>query len=177
MSHIRQLVILHGLPSSGKSTLAKKMFDETMQKSLTCVIASTDSFFIENGNYVFDPKKLGYNHQRNKDRVQQAVNVGIDVIIVDNTNLTLDEVYPYALMGIKANYSIFLQEPATTWARDIDELMKRGTHNVPRQSYERMLQRMQEIEDILPKLTSKLQEETGKKLQSLYTHSIGMINE
>ena len=50
---------MRGIPGSGKSTTAKKIAGETGK------IHSTDNYFMVDGEYRFDPKKLKENHEAN----------------------------------------------------------------------------------------------------------------
>lgn len=50
------LILLRGLPGSGKSTKAKKLAGSTG------LVYSTDDFFMVKGEYVYDPKLIGVNH-------------------------------------------------------------------------------------------------------------------
>src|SRR5690348_10948558 len=103
---MNKLVVMRGLPGSGKSTLAKKIYDEFIRFKKTSVICSTDDFFIVDGEYRFDPKKLGHNHRQNFLKAQQAVIDCINCVIIDNTNTTLKEVRPYAEIALEADYAV-----------------------------------------------------------------------
>jgi len=54
---VKTLIIMRGLPGSGKSTKAKLFAGE---KGL---IYSTDDFFIIDGKYIYDPTKIVEYHQ------------------------------------------------------------------------------------------------------------------
>ncbi|MBP9839028.1 MAG: hypothetical protein KBC84_10000 [Proteobacteria bacterium] len=52
----KELVLMRGLPGSGKSTKAKKIAGNVG------VVYSTDDFFMVNGKYMYDSKLIGDNH-------------------------------------------------------------------------------------------------------------------
>lgn len=154
---MKKLIIMHGCPGSGKSTLATKIYDQAINQKLTAIICSTDNHFLdENGVYKFNAAKLGYNHECNQLMVKEHTELGTDVIIVDNTNITAKECKPYVKIALEADYCIYFMEPITDWKFDIDELVKRNTHGVPRESIQKMLDRWQDTDDICEKLAEEL---------------------
>jgi adenylate kinase family enzyme len=52
----KELVLMRGLPGSGKSTKARKIAGEVG------VIYSTDDFFMIDGKYIYNPKLIGDYH-------------------------------------------------------------------------------------------------------------------
>ena len=143
----KTLVLMRGAPGSGKSFLAKQLSEGGQ-------IFSTDDFWEINGQYQFNPSLLGHAHSWNLKRAIEAMQKGITPIIIDNTNVTARDMRPYAEAAIKYNYKVEMKEPNTPWKFDVDELVKRNTHNVPRASIERMISRWQPnltMEDLLKK--------------------------
>ncbi len=78
------LIVLRGLPGSGKSYTAKQI-----QSELGGQIFSTDEKFMVDGEYKFNVADLGKNHKLTQEDVQKAVDAGVSPIIVDNTNIKL----------------------------------------------------------------------------------------
>ena len=144
------IYVMRGGPGSGKSFLAAQLVDNGQ-------IFSTDSYWHLNkeGTYQFNINKLRIAHEWNKRRIKKAVEVGISPIVIDNTNTTLRELRNFKNIIIEAKekgYRIEIKEPMTSWRFDIEELMKRNTHNVPREALEAMLKRYQKdltVDDIL----------------------------
>ena len=128
------LIIMRGISGSGKSTLAKELGQNG-------IIFSTDDFFMKNGKYMFDPKKIGEAHQWNLNRAIQAMQQEISPIVIDNTNTQAWEAKKYVEEGKKRGYKIEVREPNTPWKFDAEELAKRNTHGVPKASIEKMLNR------------------------------------
>lgn len=152
MSEIqKQFILMRGLPGSGKSTKAKELAGEQGQ------VFSTDDFFClnEEQKYKFDKQKLGQAHAWNQRRSLAAVEAGIPVIVIDNTNTTVREMKSYLShieLAQRKGYEIRIEEPDTEWKFKANELFARGTHNVPQEHIQRMLDRYVkdvQLEDIL----------------------------
>lgn len=138
------LVIMRGLPGTGKSTVAKKLYDVLTFNNVTCEIFNTDSYFIDqngvdqngvnqNGVYRFDEKMLHENHQKNLDSFLKST---AHVKIVDNTNLGQKEYQPYYYDAVvKKGYVCIC---LCTKLDSLDVLVKRNIHQVPLRSLDRM---------------------------------------
>ena len=139
----RKVYIVRGLPGSGKSTMVKKIVDESQNKNV--VVASADDFFLSPccGKYCFQVDKLPQAHSWCKNKFLTAVAKGTDVVIVDNTNVTASECRYYVTMGVEYGYDIEFVEPSTPWAFDVDQLVQKNVHGVPREVIQRMLGRWQ----------------------------------
>lgn len=134
----KQLFLMHGCAGSGKSFIAKEL-----SISHGGVILSTDDFFTDaNGVYNWNANLLGVAHKWNQKRAAEALDNSAACVIIDNTNLTAKEVKPYIDAAIKNDYTISVVEPSTPWARDVNTLVEKNVHNVPREAIERMLGRM-----------------------------------
>lgn len=96
------LIILSGLSGAGKSTEAKKIVDENPGKALIC---SADHFFYNAaGEYKFNGSQLSLAHgECFRMAVKYCLSYGfaatVETIIVDNTNLSSEEIAPYYLLG------------------------------------------------------------------------------
>lgn len=84
-----KLILVRGLPGSGKSTFAKEM-----ERKLNIHHFETDEYFMKNGVYTFDPSKLGKYHEANHKRTMLALISGEDVV-VSNTFTTKKELDTY----------------------------------------------------------------------------------
>ncbi|NXT17587.1 N42L1 protein, partial [Syrrhaptes paradoxus] len=129
-----RLVLLRGLPGSGKSTLARQLKHDHP----SAVVLSTDDFFIENGVYMFEPEFLEDAHKWNQKRARKAMKNGKSPVIIDNTNIHAWEMKPYVMMARENRYEVVFQEPDTPWKFNVRELTRRNTHQVPRQTIQRM---------------------------------------
>ncbi len=138
----KEFIIMRGTSGSGKSYKAKQLAGENG------VICSADDFFIERGEgeYAFDPSLLGNAHRQCQDRTTDALKKGLSPVIVDNTNTRLWEMKqlkPIIRLAQSLGYSVRIEEPETDWwkARDIDEMVNKNSHGVPREAIERMVNR------------------------------------
>lgn len=80
---------MRGYPGSGKSFYAKKLSETT-----GAIICSSDSYFMKDGVYEFDVKKLGSNHQKCYNKFVETLCLRKDVII-DNTNAKMTDIKKY----------------------------------------------------------------------------------
>jgi len=85
------VVIMQGVPGSGKTTVAKKI-----SRITGAVICSTDDFWGK--DYDFDARKLKEAHEWNQKRVEDLLEKGASVI-VDNTNIRKEHADPYIDMA------------------------------------------------------------------------------
>ena len=139
-------VIVRGLPGSGKSTLTSKL-----AKDNNAVVHSTDNYFCVTGEYIFNPKRLGWFHQLNLEDFEVSLSHGKNVIC-DNTNTTWKEIKPYVKVAKKYGCEILIVESETEWAFDVDVLAERNTHNVSKEIIQFMLDKWETTESIIEKV-------------------------
>lgn len=73
---MKTLIIVRGVSGAGKSTLANTICND---------VYSADDYFMENGEYKFNPKKLKDAHAWCKSKVESAMEWNIDLVAVANT--------------------------------------------------------------------------------------------
>ncbi|XP_028655151.1 NEDD4-binding protein 2-like 1 isoform X2 [Erpetoichthys calabaricus] len=147
-----KLFILRGLPGSGKSTLARQIRNEFGSAE----IFSTDDFFRdESGRYHFKARELREAHEWNKERAKEAMEEGLNPIIIDNTNIHAWEMKPYVRMGLDNGYYIIFKEPETSWKNDIHRLHRKTQNGVPLDKIARMKEDFEPVSSIYDVLDSE----------------------
>ncbi|XP_049861199.1 uncharacterized protein LOC126355071 [Schistocerca gregaria] len=128
------MVLMRGLPGSGKSTLARYLMEISTDTSTVKEkhVFSADDYFIDPKSkaYIFNRKFLPQAHSWNVEGVLGAAQTNVTPIIVDNTNLTVCEMWPYACIAAKYDYIVRYLEPSTHWRYNIHECAKRNSHGV-----------------------------------------------
>lgn len=123
---MKTLYLIRGVSGSGKTTLAR---------SLTPYTASADSFFEDdNGNYNFDPTRLGEAHAWCQERVEELMKASPD-IAVHNTLTSEKELAPYLRLAEKYGYRVV--------SLVVENRHGNGSvHNVPEHALERQESRL-----------------------------------
>jgi NEDD4-binding protein 2 len=126
------LIILRGLPGSGKSSFAKYMFSNN-------VFEADQYFYDENGNYNFDASKLHAAHLDCQKRVEELMKMSDttqygDEIVVSNTSTTEKELEPYLKLAEKYDYKVVSLIVENRHGN-------KSVHNVPDETMEKMRKR------------------------------------
>ena len=100
------LILLRGLPGSGKSSFANLIWASQ-------VICEADQFFYDKeGNYNFDATKLGQAHKACQDKVEMFMRDNQNnhqfypEIVVSNTSTTEKELQPYLDLALRYGYIV-----------------------------------------------------------------------
>lgn len=175
---------MRSVPGGGKSYEANKIIEESQGQGLTATIHSTDNYFMvrvtnEEVVYKFDPTNLGKYHAQNQEAARQSMLDGVDVVIIDNTNIQSAHFLPYIEAADELDYGVEFREPTSSWwlaARPrigvtkqgreaeqmAEEFAKRTSHNVPAFAIARMIFQW-ENEDRFNKKTKELLEKIRSK--------------
>jgi hypothetical protein len=155
---IQKLIICRGIAGAGKSSLARKLRDTIIWSD----IYSTDQYWIRpDGVYDWNPKRIGEAHQWNFDCFRFAFSEDNDnppvVVFIDNTNIQYKDFHRYIEYAVKQNpkIEIILLEPNTPWKFDVDVLVEKNTHSVPKEAIQRMLDRWQSSESIASQIKTE----------------------
>ena len=118
-----RVVILSGIPGSGKTTYANNLRGHVVK-------CSADDFFYRNGSYHFDPSQLGRAHgeclKKFAGNLAKPDSVKPDFLVVDNTNTTTLELAPYVSLAMA--YGKFPE--LVTFLVNYKLGAKRNKHNV-----------------------------------------------
>ena len=139
------VVILRGLPGSGKSFLSHNC-SEHLSSASKFTICGADDYFMEEGSYKFKPNLLPKAHTYCLSQFLNALSSEKEIVVVDNTNSQLWEyqIYVYLCEILGCNYQI-LEVPCPT--STIAEMYRsRCIHNIDPPAMERILHRWEEDE-------------------------------
>lgn len=131
--------ILRGLPGTGKSMLAHTLAPTPL------AIFSTDNLFMVDGEYQFDPSKLGEYHAENLRLATAfmerfALHTTPAICVIDNTNTQHWEYEGY-VEAAKEN-GFMVQVISVDWKEeDIPLYAERNSHGVPEDAIRRMAER------------------------------------
>ena len=102
------VMILRGVVGAGKTTLAKNVatfFENNFD--LSCEICSADAFFVDfDGQYRFSASLLQNAHDFCKGRFLLQMERCVNLIIIDNTNLKLQDYEFYKTQARKHGYNV-----------------------------------------------------------------------
>ena len=134
----KRITIMRGLPGSGKSTLAQALASGG-------AVFSTDDYFMVDGEYVFDPSRLGEYHGKNLARTVAAMEAGAPCVVVDNTMVQAWEAREYVRAAVRCGYVVEFVEANTPWAKNPAECARRCGHGVPQHTIKAMLERWEDV--------------------------------
>ena len=104
------MVILRGLPRSGKSSLVRRIL-KTYPHAEVC---SADAFFTQaDGSYQYDRTKIKEAHLFSQGRAEALCEDACNLVIVDNTHVKRWELQPYINTAAKFRYIVLILEPQT----------------------------------------------------------------
>lgn len=93
------LIIVRGIPGSGKSTFAE-LFARA--------ICTADDYHTDRkGNYNWKPENIGKAHDWCKRKCRRFMQAGIERIAIANTSTQLKEFQPYMQMAKNHGYKVF----------------------------------------------------------------------
>lgn len=121
----KNLIILRGLPGSGKTSIA-----ELIGKA----ICSADDFLMRDGEYKWSPNSIHASHKWCQRKAELFMKRSVDKVIICNTSTTEKELKPYIDLGNKYGYKIFCLIVENRHGNI-------SIHNVPDQTLEKMRNR------------------------------------
>jgi uridine kinase len=102
---VGDLILLRGLPGSGKTTLAEVILQSN--QGVRPDVISADNYFIDDkGNYNFDPTKIKEAHNNCQQICADRMRLEFSKVVVANTFTEEWEMKPYFEMAERYNYRI-----------------------------------------------------------------------
>lgn len=132
----KRLIIIRGIPGSGKSTYAQKLVEELTSEGKSVKHFESDMFFMKDGEYKFNTKLLGVAHKWCFDTVFNSFNEN-DTVIVSNTFTTMKELAPYMDRAKENGYDMTIYRMANEF---------QNKHGVPEETLQAMKERFVDCE-------------------------------
>ena len=127
---MKKACIMRGIPGSGKSTMAKELAGSNG------VIHCTDDYFMVDGVYRFDFKKIKEYQDKNFEAFCRSLADGIETVICDKTNVQLWQYRDYIKTAEVAGYDVrIISMPHP----DPEVAAARNKHGVPLEVIKRMI--------------------------------------
>lgn len=132
-----KLILVRGLPGSGKTTFAWKKKSYIEDSGQSAVVVAADDFMVDwLGNYKFDPSKLNWCHTMCFNIASNWLSNNTTVI-VHNTFTRISEMKQYIHLAEKLNIPLEVIRMTTQF---------KSVHGVPEETMMRMKARFQDYE-------------------------------
>ncbi len=145
---MKRLVLMRGIPGSGKSTKARAIMIEHLSKrGRSMAICSTDDYHEVNGEYVFNAEMLPQFHELNHERAEEFMKCETELVVIDNTNIKHRDMKCYKDSAEQLGYTVeevILGKDKLKFTDYIQMCAARNTHGVPLEAIERMARKFQE---------------------------------
>ena len=120
------LIIVRGLPGSGKTTFAKLLG--------TKAICCADDYVTRNGVYNWKPETIGVSHEWCQRKCRRFMKAQVERIVIANTNTTEREMQPYMDLARQFGYMVHTVIVENRHGG-------KNIHNVPETTLDKMCER------------------------------------
>ena len=138
----KHLVILRGLPGSGKTSYIKHLIQDQGINNYT--ICSAFYYFKKGLVYRYNPRRLPHAYQSCWRSFLEATMNDCPYIFVNNPNAEKWEYENYLFVGRQLGYDIDIVEIDCPGSTYVDYFQKRSRHNVPLQTARAMAERWED---------------------------------
>lgn len=126
-----EIILIRGVPGSGKTTKAKKEYPNH-------VLYEADQFFTDHkGNYAFDPQKIQDAHKWCQAKAKRSLHAGKNVVVA-NTFTRVWEMKPYLMMASRLGCKVKVIEASGSF---------KNVHGVPEEKVKEMRERFESYTD------------------------------
>lgn len=129
-----KMIVMRGVSGSGKSTRAKELVQEFLDTNPNeqAIICSADQFFVnrESGQYEFDSKKLPAAHSYCRTRAETAMELGVGLVVIDNTNTRKWEYEGYVKLASDFGYEAEVEMVGQLDESNLKVYANRNKHGV-----------------------------------------------
>lgn len=126
---MKELIIIRGIPGSGKSTFANLICNQHVE---------ADMYFNIEGEYMFDPSKLKEAHEWCRNKAEGWMKEGWNVV-VSNTFTQENELKPYYELAERYDYRVHSLIIENRHGKSEET----NIHNVPLETIQKMRGRFQ----------------------------------
>lgn len=134
------LILIRGLPGSGKSTKAQEVSNHYAKCGFTVAHVENDQYLKENGKYLFTPERSKIAREQCLAGASTSIAHGV-VAIVANTFTKYSEMVPYFTAAERHGVPVKVIEMNNTF---------KSTHDVPDDVMETMKNRWESYEVVPP---------------------------
>lgn len=127
-----ELYIMRGVSGSGKSTRAKEIIQNALSNGKQAIVCSADDYFVnrKSGEYEFDAKKLSAAHSYCHTRADTAMYLGVDCVVIDNTNTRHWEYERYVELAEEHDYNVNVETVGQLDESNLKVYANRNRHGV-----------------------------------------------
>ena len=141
----QELIVMVGVPGSGKSTKAKSLVENGVIHSTDDIISSMGDYRVifEGMTSTGDFSTLSKAHNTNLKNALTSMKSGASPVVIDNTNLNPKDIKPYVVGALNMGFddkNIKIVDVGTG-GLIAEDLAKRNTHGVPLDKIKSMIQR------------------------------------